>query len=56
KLILLLSPFAQLTKLIGGLQYPTLTRTEMDQFYNGEVSNPVVYDELERYKKVTQMN
>ncbi|CAG8458189.1 7709_t:CDS:2 [Cetraspora pellucida] len=32
------------------------SRTEMNWFYNGEVSNSAVDDELERYEKATQMN
>ncbi|CAG8795806.1 3_t:CDS:2, partial [Racocetra persica] len=33
-----------------------ISRTEIDQFYDDEVSNPAVDNELERYKKVTQIN
>ena len=34
----------------------TPARTEMDRLYDGEVSDYLVDNELERYEKVTQMN
>ncbi|CAG8854885.1 19898_t:CDS:2, partial [Gigaspora margarita] len=106
ELITLLAPFAQMTELIGGSHYPTLSmmlptisrlfthlnqikaslispnildknvqnklseivematntidtlvQTEMDRFYDGEIRiEHLIDDELEHYKKVTQMN